>query len=54
MVIIAMCIWQTHRWFILIVTNLVQVCKFFMLLTHHRMKGDEPIYQLSKETLEII
>jgi hypothetical protein len=34
--------------------NLVLAWKKFMLLAHHKMKGDEPIYPLSKETFEII
>jgi hypothetical protein len=34
--------------------NLILACKFFMLLAHHKVKGNEPIYKLSKETLEVI
>ncbi len=34
--------------------NLILACKFFMLLAHHRVKGNEPFYQLSKETFEVI
>jgi hypothetical protein len=30
------------------------VIKFSMLFAHHRVKGDELVYQLSKETLEVI
>jgi hypothetical protein len=44
----------TNSQVVFLIANLVLTCKFFMLPAHHKMKGDEPIYQLSKETLEVI
>ncbi len=35
-------------------THLVLACKFVMLPVHHRMKGDEPIYQLLDEAFQVI
>lgn len=37
-----------------IYTYLVLACKFPLLPTHHQMKGDEVVYQLLEEALEVI
>ena len=34
--------------------HLVRLCKFPMPLPHHRVKGDDTIYQLSDDTLTLI
>jgi hypothetical protein len=57
MVTIAMCFPQiiggnSHVAFVY--THLVLACKFVMLPTHHRVKGDEPIYQLPDEAFQVI
>jgi hypothetical protein len=35
-------------------TYLVLTCKFVMLLAYHKVKGDEPVYQLPNEALQVI
>jgi hypothetical protein len=34
--------------------HLVLACKFVMLASHHRVKGDELIYMLPNEMLQVI
>ncbi len=35
-------------------THLVIACKFAMLVVHHQVKGDEPIYQIVDAALQVV
>jgi hypothetical protein len=57
MVTMAICSWQITRdnsHVAFVYTHLVLACKFVMLPAHHRVKGDEPVYQLLDEASQVI
>jgi hypothetical protein len=57
MVTMAICSWQIigdNSQVAFVYIHLVLACKFVMLPAHHRLKGDEPFYQLPNEAFEVI